>query len=50
MGKLEALLFGHLLYFEREDAQLVEHGFYAVGQHAQILRTYQHAAVLQDGR
>ena len=34
VGKFETLLFGHLLDFEREDAQLVEHGFHTFWQHA----------------
>ena len=50
MGKLETLLLGHLLDFQREDAQLVQYGFYAVGQHSQVLATNQHARLLQDFR
>ncbi len=45
MGELEPLLLGHLLDFEREDAQLVEHGFHTVGQHAQIFGTDEHTTV-----
>ena len=47
--KFKALLLGHLLDFERQDAQLVEHRFHAVGQHAQVLATNQHTRLLQDG-
>ena len=34
MGIFETLLLGQLLYFERQDAQLVKDGFHAVGQHS----------------
>ena len=50
MGKFEALLFGHLLDFERKDAQLIENGFHTIWQHAQILCTNQHPAIFQYSR
>ena len=42
MGELEAGLLRHRLYLKGQDAQLVEYGLHAVGQHAQILRTAEH--------
>ena len=45
MGKLKATLLRHGLDFEREDAEGIEHRGYAIGQHAQILSTTEHARI-----
>ena len=50
MPELLCRVFGHTLYFQREDAQVIHHPCHAIGNHTQIFTAYQHPGRLRQLR